>query len=113
MVSINPRPPQRRVEPAQNTNQTQNTEGNRRENVETCQFGDKMKKKKDTMMRIAFQNIGGLDFESRNRYRRSYKSKKWRKFMMEQKVDCFGGAESNIDWRIPNRTLNLSSIWPG
>ena len=106
MVSTNPRPPQQHVELARNRNQPRNTEGNCGENEETCQFGDKMKKKKDTM-RIAFLNVGGLRFESRNRHRRSYKSKKWRKFMLDYKVDCFGGAESNIDWRIPDGTLNL------
>jgi len=63
-------------------------------------WGNTMGKKQDTMLRIAFQNIGGFQQDEEM----ALKLEALRRFIMEKDVDIFSFTEANTCWDIVPET---------
>jgi len=62
--------------------------------------GDAMNKKKDEeMLRILFQNVGGISFMSGDVTQESVKIEKLKRLILGKSIDLVGLAEVNKDWR--------------
>lgn len=59
-------------------------------------------KKDDGMVRILFQNVGGLGFLSGDVHQESVKVEKLKKMIINKSIDIVGLAEVNKDWRCVN-----------
>jgi hypothetical protein len=83
------------------------------DNINNCttedKFGDQITKKEENMLRIGFQNIGGLPTQAGR-----LKDEILRHGISKYDFDIFGLAETNVDWRVPEEEDKLflrSRFW--
>ena len=75
------------------------------DNTKIClTWGNKIGKKYDDTIRIAFQNINGFGYKKEERYRGTL----IREFMTQFNIDIMGMAEINANWK---RIQKKENIW--
>ena len=75
------------------------------ENEKIClTWGNKIGKKNEDTIRIAFQNINGFGYKKEERYRGTL----IREFMTKFNIDIMGMAEINANWK---RIQKKENIW--